>query len=257
MNRNHHARSHAQTLTSAVCVGIFVIAGLAINAFASPAHHASSGAAAAVARIAPGAVLVPDKGRFHILANGKEAGQEDFEITPTGNGWMVHGSATLQTDKGATHVNGMLELHADGSPARYEWSTDGEKKASATVTFSGPAASIALNLANTQPYTQQLTFSSLPVAVLDNNLYDQYAVLAGLYDWSKKGVQTFSVLVPQELTPGSVTVESLGKQDSSGSGKQMDELRVKTDDIEIDLFLEKGRLMRIAAPDSGAEIVRD
>jgi hypothetical protein len=110
-------------------------------------------------------------------------------------------------------------------------------------------------MANTQPYTQQLTFSSLPVAILDNNLYDQYAVLAGLYDWSKKGVQTFSVLVPQELTPGSVSVESLGKQDSDG--KQMDELRVKTDDLEIDLFLDRGRLMRIAVPNAGAEIVRD
>jgi hypothetical protein len=218
---------------------------------AAPAHHAPS----AVARMAPNASLVPDKGKFKILAGGKQAGEEDFEITPTGNGWTIHGTATLETPKGPAHVSGVLELHPDGSPARYEWSTDGDKKASAIVTFSGAAASIALNLANTQPYTQQLTFSSTPVAVLDNNLYDQYAVLAGLYDWQKKGVQTFSVLVPQELTPGTVTVESLGKQDSNG--KQMEELRVKTDDLEIDLFLDRGRLMRIATPGNDAEIVRD
>ena len=233
----------AATLLIAVPCGIF----------ASPAHR--GGNAGASAKVAGATFLVPDKGRFKILSAGKEFGQEEFEITQEGNGWMVRGNATLQTAKGAAHVNGTLELHSDGSPVRYEWSTDGEKKASATVTFSGAAASIALDLANTQPYTQELTFGSVPVAVLDNNLYDQYAVLAGLYDWSKKGVQSFSVLVPQELTPGTLTVESLGKQDSNG--KQMDELRVKTDDLEIDLFLDKGRLMRVVAPGSDAEIVRD
>jgi hypothetical protein len=250
-------RATAQKMKYAAAGALFI--GMVVSVatqtnFASPSHHLSS-AAAASAKIASSAVLVPDKGKFRILSGGKEAGQEDFEITPTGNGWTVRGNATLQTAKGPAHVNGTLQLHADGSPVSYEWSTDGDKKASATVTFSGPAASIALNLANTQPYTQQLTFSSSPVAVLDNNLYDQYAVLAGLYDWSKKGVQTFSVLVPQDLTPGSVTVESLGRQDSNG--KQMDELRVRTDDLEIDLFLDKGHLMRISAPGSDAEILRD
>jgi hypothetical protein len=221
------------------------------NMFASPASPKT-----AAAKSAPfSTFLVPDKGRFKILANGKEFGEEDFQITPNGGQWTVQGSVTIQTAKGSTHINGTLQLRADGSPLRYQWSTDGDKKASATVTFNGAAASIALDLANTQPYTQLLTFGSSPVAVLDNNLYDQYAVLAGLYDWSKKGVQNFSVLVPQELTPGTVSVESLGKQDFDG--KPMDELRVKTDDLEIDLYLEKGRLMRIVAPTSGAEIVRD
>jgi hypothetical protein len=237
--------------------GLFIAAFAAavslapLLASAAPAHHAAS----AVAHAASNSSLVADKGKFKILAGGKQAGEEEFEITPTGNGWTVQGTATLETPKGPAHVTGLLELHADGSPSRYQWSTDGDKKASAIVTFSGPAASIALNLANTQPYTQQLTFSSTPVAVLDNNLYDQYAVLAGLYDWQKKGVQTFSVLVPQELTPGTVTVESLGKQESGG--KQMEELRVKTDDLEIDLFLDHGHLMRIATPGNDAEIVRD
>jgi hypothetical protein len=212
-----------------------------------------SAAPGGVARVGSG--LVPDKGHFRIMANGKEAGQEDFEISAAGGNWIVQGKSTIQTAKGPTHINGALELAGNGNPVRYEWSTDGDKKASATITFNGPSASIALNLANTQPYTQQLTFGSEPVAILDNNLYDQYAVLAGIYDWSKKGAQTFSVLVPQELTPGSVTVESLGKQDLDG--KQMEELSVKTSDLEISLFLDKGHLMRIVAPQSDVEIVRD
>jgi hypothetical protein len=256
MNRTIGIRSSAKNTARTAfiaSVAIFAVAGIARATFAAHAHRASS---AASVRPAPGGLqLVPDKGKFKILANGKEAGQEEFEITPSNGDWIVRGTSTIQTDKGAAHINGTLELHADGSPVRYDWTTDGDKKAAASVTFSGRQASIDLNMANTQPYTQQLTFSSTPIAVLDNNLYDQYAVLAGLYDWSKGGVQTFSVLVPQSLTPGSVSVESVGKQDSEG--KQMDELVVKSDDLELDLFLDKGRLMRIVAPDSNAEIVRE
>ena len=91
--------------------------------------------------------------------------------------------------------------------------------------------------------------------MLDNNLYYQYGVLARLYDREKKGVQTFAVLVPQELTPGSVTVESLGEQNSNG-GKKLEELVVKTEDLEVDLFLDGARLERIVAPSTNAEIVR-
>ena len=91
--------------------------------------------------------------------------------------------------------------------------------------------------------------------ILDNNLYYQYAVLASLYDWNRKGAQTFAVLVPQELTPGSVTVESAGTHDASG--KKLEELSVKSPDLEVDLFLDGQRLVRIVSPSANAEILRD
>lgn len=248
MNWNHQA-------VRKLPLAIAAITSFAIAAQVALAGHGHRASGASVTVTSSSIQLVPDKGKFKILAAGKEAGQEDFEITPSGAGWVVRGNSTIQTAKGAAHINGTLQLRADGAPVRYDWTTNGDKNAAASVTFSGNAADIALNLEHTKPYHQQLTFSSTHVAVLDNNLYDQYAVLAGIYDWSKKGIQSFSVLVPQELTPGVVTVESLGKQDSNG--KQMDELRVKTDDLELDLYLDRGRLMRIVAPNSDAEIVRD
>ncbi len=203
---------------------------------------------------APASSLAADKGKFKILVNGQEVGDEEFEIAQSGGLWRVHGTSTLRGPQGATHVNGNLQLHPDGSPAHYDWSTEGEKKASAVINFNNATASVELHSGNAAPYTQQFTFASPMVVVLDNNLYHQYAVLARLYDWSKKGVQSFAVIVPQEMTPGNITVESLGKQDSNG--RQLDELRVRTEDLELDLFLDGQRLMRIAAPASGAEIVR-
>jgi hypothetical protein len=200
-------------------------------------------------------VFAPDKGNFKILANGQQVGKEEFEISPSGSDWVAKGSSEVQTPDGMTRVSGTLQLHADGTPVNYEWSTEGAKKASAKIGFSGPTATIELRLEGRRPFTQQFTFASPQIVILDNNLYYQYAVLARLYDRDKKGVQTFSVLVPQELTPGTLTVESLGEQ-NSGGGKKLEELIVKTEDLEVDLFLDGARLMRIVAPSTNAEIVR-
>jgi hypothetical protein len=203
----------------------------------------------------PLSVLVADKGKLRILVNGQEMGKEDFEISRNGSNWTAKGTSEIQSPQGATHLTGTLDLRPDGTPLKYEWSMQGAKKASATIAFTGPTASIELHLDGAKPFTQQFTFTSPKIAVLDNNLYYQYAILARLYDWTAPAPQTFSVLVPQEMTPGNITVASLGKHDVNG--KQLDELQVKTEDIELDLYLDNGRLLRIAVPSSKAEIVRE
>jgi hypothetical protein len=189
------------------------------------------------------------------LVNGQQTGKEEFEIGPSGENWIAHGNTEIQTSHGASQVKGTLELRPDGTPLHYEWSTTGAKKAGSTIVFNGATASVELRLEGMRPFTQQFTFSSPRVAILDNNLYYQYAVLARLYDWTQKGAQTFSVLVPQEMTPGTITVESLGKQEVAGA--KLEELRVKTEDLEIDLFLDGQRLVRLVSPSANAEILRE
>jgi len=206
-------------------------------------------------RAAATSIFTPEKGKFRIHVNGQQAGKEEFEIGPGGDNWIVHGTTDLQSPEGQTRVTGPLELRPDGTPLRYEWATTGTKKAGATILFNGSTASVELRLEGMRPFTQQFTFNSPRVAILDNNLYDQYAVLARLYDWNQKGAQTFSVFVPQEMTPGTITVESLGKQEVAGS--KLEELRVKTEDLEIDLYLDGQRLVRLVSPSANAEIIRE
>jgi len=210
----------------------------------------------AAATIAAPLAFAPDKGKFKILVNGQPAGTEEFSLSANGGNWIARGNAEIQTPQGAAHVTGNLELRPDGAPVRYEWNMQGAKKAASTIVFNGATANVELRMEGARPYTQQFTFNSDRVVVLDNNMYDQYAILARLYDWDKKGAQTFSVIVPQEMTPGSVTVESLGKQDT-GSGAKLEQLRVKTEDIEINLFLDGQRLVRIVSPSANAEIIRE
>jgi hypothetical protein len=125
-------------------------------------------------------LFTQDKGIFRILANGQQVGKEEFEINPSGGEWVAKGTSEIQAADGVTRVSGTLQLHADGTPANYEWSTEGAKKASATIGFSGPTATIELRMEGRRPFTQQFTFNSPQIAVLDNNLYYQYAILAHL-----------------------------------------------------------------------------
>jgi hypothetical protein len=224
------------------------LAGLACrNVIVAPAS-----VSAAANKLAP---LVADKGKFRIMVSGQVVGKEEFEIGPSGADWTAHANSEIQTPQGVTKVNGTLTFHPDGSPVHYDWATQGMKKASSTIAFSGTAASVELRMEGARPFAQDFTFNTPLGSVLDNNLYHQYELLARLYDREAKGPQTFSVLVPQEMTPGSVTVDSMGKQDSAG--KQLEELRVRTEDNEIDLYLDGQKLMRLVAPSANAEIIRE
>jgi hypothetical protein len=238
---------------------VFILAAtLAIPAAATISYSRVTRRAAAAPSprgVKSASIFTADKGTFRILVGGQQLGTEEFEIGPSGGDWIAHGTSEIKTAEGVTRITGTLELHADGTPVHYEWSTQGAKKASATIAFNGPSAMIDLRIEGVKPYTQQFTFNTPQIAIIDNNLYHQYAVLACLYDREKKGVQTFSVLVPQELTPGSVTVESVGSQDTDG--KKLDKLVVKTEDLEVDLYFDGDRLVRIVAPSTNAEIIRE
>lgn len=233
-------------------LGVIVVAMLLL---ATAPSHANRRLAWTSPPASPASAFAADKGKFRIMVSGQQVGKEEFEIGPSGNDWVAHGTSEIQSPQGPSHVNGTLNLKPDGMPVRYEWSTQGAKKASAVIVFNGPDADVELHVEGARPYSQQFTFSSPRIVILDNNLYHQYAILSRLYDWDKKGVQSFSVLVPQEITPGSITVESLGKQDIAGA--KLDELRVKTEDNEIDAFFDGPKLMRLLAPSANAEIIRE
>jgi len=178
--------------------------------------------------------LQPDKGKFS----------------------LARGTTTLKTETGDTKVTGNLTLQPDGAPVAYDWTAQTDKTNGAHILFANGTAKITLQMQGARPYEQDLSFGTPLVAVLDNNLYHQYAVLARLYDWSKGGTQQLPVLIPQELTPGSISLESTGS--ASEGGKTYEGLRVTTGDLEILLLLDsKHKLMRLEVPTAKVSVVRD
>jgi hypothetical protein len=204
-----------------------------------------------------GSVFVPDKGKFKVLLDGKTVGQEEFEINPSGVGWIAKGTNhfTVEGTPPAT-VTGNLSLSSDGAPISYEWTSQSDKNSSARILFANGVAKMTVQLGSAHSFEQDLTFNSPLIVVLDDNLYYQYALLARVYDWNRRGTQTFSVLVPQELLPGTITVDWAGAV--SAEGKAYGGLKVTTNDLEVLLYLDSNhRLMRLEVPSSKAAVIRE
>jgi hypothetical protein len=226
------------------------IAMVACAAFSLAAQKKGAAASAA-------GVFAQDKGRFTIKLDGQTVGREEFEIVPSGGGWLAKGTSEIKPPEGApSKVTGTLTLQSDGAPISYDWSSQAEKTNGAHIIFANGIAKISLAVQGARPFEQDLTFNSPLVAVLDNNLYHQYAVLARVYDWSKRGAQTLPVLIPQELTPGTITVESTGS--ATADGKTYEGLKVATSDLEILLLLDSNhRLMRLEVPAAKVSVIRE
>jgi hypothetical protein len=65
----------------------------------------------------------------------------------------------------------------------------------------------------------------------------------------------FPVIIPQDVTPGMITVESQGRK--SAAGGEFDALRVSTSDLVVDLYFDaKHHLTRLEVPAAKVVIVR-
>jgi hypothetical protein len=202
-------------------------------------------------------IFIPDKGKFAIEIDGQTVAHEQFEISPAGGGWVAKGTTELKVPKTApSTVTGTLTMQPDGAPISYQWTSQAEKTNGAHILFANGVAKVTLEMQGARPFEQEMSFGAPIVVVLDNNLYHQYAVLARLYDWSKRGPQVFPVLIPQDLTPGSITVEATGP--ATISGKSYEGLRATTSDLEVLLYLDKDhRLDRLEVPSAKVSILRE
>lgn len=202
--------------------------------------------------------LVEDKGKYRVIVDGQPAGVEEFQISRAGNDWLARGTVEIPAPGGTSKLTGRLRVNAAGAPISYDydWSPHGGKKSSATIVFENGLARMEAQMEGAPPFSQEFKFDTPVVAVLDNNLYHQYTILARIYDWGKKGAQTFPVLIPQDQTPGTITVEWMGAQ--AVEGQKLDSLRVRSADLEIELYVDSAhRVLRIAVPASKAEVVRE
>jgi hypothetical protein len=131
-----------------------------------------------------------------------------------------------------------------------------DKTNGAHILFANGVARITLEMQGARPFQQDLSFNNPLILVLDNNLYYQYGVLARIYDWSKGGEQTFPVLIPQDLTPGTVRIVATGS--ANADGKTYEGLKVSSSDLEIQLLLDNThRLIRLEVPEAKVSVIRE
>jgi hypothetical protein len=201
--------------------------------------------------------IAPERGVFRIVLDGRTVGSETFRIFREHGVWKAEGTIELRLPGQATerdHAD--LTLASDGAPVAYRWTGKSSKMRSIVVAFRGDAAEMTLSRPGAAPAVEAYRFPQGHIVVLDNNVYEDYAILAQLYDWRTRGTQKFSVLIPQDQTPGTIAVQAMGRRKIAG--ETLEWLRVESPDLEVDLYLDAAhRLMRIVVPGSHAEIVRD
>jgi len=259
MIRDKHSSRHllVAALSLSLAAGAFAAtsvrpssAGFSLWLSANPTQRATTSPAGAAS------IFSPDKGKFRININGQQVGSEDFELSPAGDTWIQRSSMSAHAPGGGDiKASGQLKLSADGVPIHYDWSAEAQKKATGAVDFAAGTAKCTADLGGRAPLRKDFDFKSPIVAVLDNNLYYQFGVLARVYDWKTGGKQTFPVLIPQDMVPGSISVESLGPQ-QAGNGRY-ETLRVSSPDLEIMVYVDAShRMMRLEVPSSNVSIER-
>src|SRR2546421_11302043 len=81
-------------------------------------------------------VFAQDKGKLTVKLGGQTVGHEEFEIAPSGGGWLAKGTAEIKPPEGgSSKISGSLTLQADGAPISYDWSAQAEKSNGTQVLF--------------------------------------------------------------------------------------------------------------------------
>src|SRR6266852_8119275 len=134
-----------RTASVALTLGIVACAALALAAQKKAAQP--SGAV----------VFAQDKGKLTIKLGGQTVGHEEFEIAPSGGGWVAKGTAEIKPPEGSSRtVSGSLTMRADGAPISYEWSAQTEKTNGAHILFANGVASITLQMQGARPFQPYL-----------------------------------------------------------------------------------------------------
>ncbi len=210
-------------------------------------------AALTASAIASPPLDLQDQGRFRILLHGRPVGTEEFRIEPSGSGWLASARLELHLPgQPVQQARAELSLDATGQPVAYRWQQLQPDRRALEVDFHGSTARLTLHPTTGPAAVEEFTLPGRRI-VLDNNFYHHFALLARLYDWQAGGPQSFTVLIPQDLTPGTVRVEP----QPAPSGQRL-RLRVASPDLTVELELDAGhRLLRLWVPEAAAEVVRE
>lgn len=201
-----------------------------------------------------------EHGVFRVYAGGKAVGAETFEISRTPEGTDAHADIHLSIEGQTVRQTARLSLGPAGLPRSYEWNEESPKKMYARVRFQEGKAIIEFPLETGTMDQREFFFTSPDVVVLDNNVFHHFIFLLQHYDYAKGGRQPVHILIPQEVTPGIVYLESHGQEEVQvgNSRRKLERIAVVSEDNEISAWVdEQKRVVKIGVPQTGVEVVRE
>ena len=201
-----------------------------------------------------------ERGVFRVYAGGKAVGAETFEISTASEGTEARAEIHLSVEGQKVSQTARLTLGPAGLPRSYEWNEESPKKMYARVRFQEGKAIIEFPLETGSMDQREFFFTSPDVVVLDNNVFHHFIFLLQHYDFAKGGRQPVHILIPQEVTPGIVYLESHGPEEVpvGNSKRKLERIAVVSEDNEISVWVdEQKRVVKIGVPQNGVEVVRE
>jgi hypothetical protein len=203
-----------------------------------------------------------EQSQFSIYIDGKEAGREKFTIMTSAE--SVHSSSDMEFREPVKNgrkmkIETQMTMDAKFLPQSYQLKTDtnGTKGMIVGSFTPGQAMFEIQGGGNTRK-------SGLLVAdqysILDSNIFHHFVfiVRSFAFDAGKK-IQSFNVIVPQEMDVGVLRVSDLGLEKTSlrGKEKELHHLRADSGQVLIDLWVDKQKILRkIAIPSKRVEAIR-
>ncbi len=215
-----------------------------------------------VAQAAQDAVTLAasDKGVFSILSENRKIGTETFQIVSTASGYEATGEISLKIPGGPSlSENCSLQLDQNLQPVAYTRRQKAPQQGSVAVHFGSPETTL---ISETGEETQNRIFylPETDLVVLDTNFFHHYTFLLRLYDDSKPGPQHFSVFVPQEAIPGTISLSFQGRENQTAGGvtQDLNHYQVVTDQLTMEIWASPdAKIHRILIPLANLEIVRE
>lgn len=242
---------------------LFISCFLGFAAFAQPPAPSKEGKVPDAHKTRPNPLLTgSEKGAFNIYVEEQLKGTEEFDVEPVGNQFVARGKIQLTITRDEKPVQYVIDtelvLKPNFDPIRYNM----------TQKFEGNASSIKMTFQEGKATAEFTTGSGIErrdyqlapdVALLDDNIFHQYALLAQRYDYEKGGLQEFSAFIPQESIGGVLHIIYKGdeKIDVGGKSVAVQHLLVDTNDLKLDLYVEglRHHLVKMEVPSSKVAVV--
>lgn len=194
---------------------------------------------------------IQDQGIFVLQIAGQQIGTENFEIHSRGGQVEARAEIRIHAAQDGKPFDFRtfpdLILNAELEPVAYTWSQKGSRSSSISINFTESPVRVHYRTVNGRQDDRTFT---LPrgIVILDDNVINQYELVARKYLRTPGGKQTFQAFTPQEALPGTITVGSAGSEgvDFNGRKQTCQHLVLSTSLAQIDLWVDqRGRLLRM------------
>ena len=204
-----------------------------------------------------------EQGKFKILFNGEQIGEEKFQIQGEGSNFKasaeIHLTVDREKEKLTFHINPALQFTNRFEPISYQVVQEaGANKTKARINFK-PGRSEVVYETGQGKDSREIELKP-DVLVLDDNVFHHYILLTRRYDFLKGGLQEFSAFIPQQFLSGTISVDDKGFEKITLSDKtlSLQHLLVDSGELQFSLWLnQRHELLKISVPKSNVDVLRE